>query len=380
MHPLPARPCLCNADEMSYDAITAILGSDDELYMLPNDDLCANQPHLTSVQQQPLDASCASRRTEGSAVTNHTETDTIYTEPSALDLPSVPARDATAASINTTDNGRPETQDDLFARLHALKASTAAPAQNLDTLTDRLADLKGPKVTAAELKDLQSRLEHLKGGKNTVPLAELEGRLAKLKGTCPTPTCQLGQLKGRPQGHLIPDFDPDVEVNQEQLEALASMGDSYADNIRFDKCLLASTHQQEQPPTDVPGTKPSPDATAAVNPTDLRQLLQDFDLEDEGCLSEQQLRALASMPTTGAADAPQGSEGVPQWAAALGLSAQDLNDSSEPENGLQSGSSDCDESSDHPHASQKGRRGRAASNLTQAQSNTLTRLMRQRRT
>lgn len=341
---------------------------------------CApNKPHPTSVQQQPWDDPSACGKPEGSAVTDHTETDTTYTEPSALDLPSVPARNATAASIKTTDNARAETQDDLFARLHALKAS-AAPAQSLSTLTDRHAALKGPKVTAAELQDLQSRLEHLKGGKNTVPLSELEGRLAKLKGTCPTPTCQLGQLKGRPHGHLIPDFDPDVEMNQEQLEALASMGDSCAENTPFDQRLLASTHQQEQPPADVPTTEPTPDATAVANPIVLQQGLQDFDPEDEGCLTEQQLRALASMPTTGTADAPQESEAVPGWAAALGLSAKELKSSSEPENGLQSGSSDSDESSDRSDASEKGRRGMPASNTKQAQFNRMIKLARQRRT
>lgn len=364
---------------MSYDAITAILGSDDQLDLLPDSDLCANKPHPTSVQQQSLDASSACGKTEGSGVTDRTKTDATYTEASALDLPNVPARDATAASINTTDNGRPETQDDLFARLNALKASTASPAQNLSTLTDRLAALKGPKVTAAELQDLQSRLEHLKGSKNTVPLSELEGRLAKLKGTCPTPTCQPSQLKGTPQGHPIPDFDPDVEMNQEQLEALAGMDDSCAENTLFDECLLASTHLQEQPPASAPSIKPTHDATAVANPTDLQQVLQDFDPEDESCLSEQQLRALASMPTTGATDAPQESEGVPQWAAALGLSAQDLNNSSKPESGLQSGSSDSNENSERPDAAEKGRRGRAASTLTQAQLNTSNKLMRQTR-
>lgn len=365
MHCLPGL-CFCNADDMSYSAITAMLGSDDQLDSLP-DNCLDDGLHPAACQQQPPDAVSAHAntlgvKTEGSAFTDHAET-------CALDLPSVPPSSALPARINATQTGCAETEEDLFARFTALKASTAAPVEDLNHLTDRLAVLKGPKVTAAELQDLESRLEVLTGGKNTVPLSELEGRLAKLKSTLPASIGQLGQLKGRSERQLISDFDPDIELNQEQLEALASLGDSYAENSPFEQCLIESTDPQKQPPI-----KPTPANVAAASPSDLRQVLQNFGLEDEDCISEQQLRALASLPTTGAAGTPQSCEGVPQWAAALGMSAQDLQHGSDPEKCLKSGSSSS-ESSEHVDAYANGRRVLALSAARQAP---LTRLKRQK--
>ena len=353
---------------MSYNAITAMLGSDDQL------DCLADEFHPAALQQQPSDASSLRANTSGvqtvgSAFTDHAEVNGSNTEKSALDLPSVPASSASPARLNIVQAGHEETEEDLLARYTALKASTAAPAEDLNTLTDRLVALKGPKVTAAELQDLQSRFEGLKGPKSTVLLSELEGRLAKLKGTSPAPIGQLSQLERKSDRQLIPDFDPDVELNQEQLEALASVGDSYAENSSFEKYLRESTEQQ-QPPVE-----PAPGNVAAATPMDLQQVLQDFDPEDEDYISEQQLRALASMPSKGAAGTPQCSEGVPPWAAALGLSAQDLQHVSEPEDCLQSDScsSDSGGSRNRLDANAKGRRSLASSAAKQTQLKRLTR-------
>ena len=359
---------------MSYDAITAMLGSDDRLDNLP-DNCLADEPDPTALQQQQsgifsAHVNTSNAETEGSAFTDHAETNRLHTETSAQDLPSVPTSSASPASIDATQTRHVETTEDLFARFTALKASTAASAEDLNNLTDRLAALKGPSVTAAELQDLQSRLEDLKGGKNTVPLYELDGRLAKLKGISPALNGQLSQLKGRSERQLIPDFDPDVELNQEQLEALASVDDSYAENSPFEKCLSESPDQHQQPPI-----KPTPANVTAASSTDLRQVLQDFDPEDEDCISEQQLRALASMPTTGTAGTPQSSKGVPQWAAALGLSARDLQHGSEPEECSKSGSSSSDSSRSSEHLDEyaKGRMGLASCAARQGHMNKLTR-------
>ena len=329
---------------MSYNAITAMLGPDDQLDNLL-DNCLADEFHPAALQQQSSDASRphannSGINTEGSAFTDHAEINGLHTETSAL-VPSVPASNALPAR----QTGHMETEEDLLARFSALKASPTAPAEDLNSLTDRLVALKGPKVTAAELQDLQSRLEDLKGSKNTVPLSELEGRLAKLKGTSPSPIGQPSQLKSRSAQQLIPDFDPDVELNQEQIfEALASVSDSHAENGPSEKCLRETTHEQQQP-----HIKPTPANVAAASPTDLRQALQDFDPEDEDSISEQQLRALASMPTIGAAGTPQSSKGVPQWAAALGLSAQDLQHGSKLDECLQSDNSSSDSSGSRDH-------------------------------
>ena len=340
---------------MSYDAITAMLGSDGQLDNLLDNRL-ADEVNSAALQQQPSDSSSAHANTSGvktevSAFTDHAEINGCHTDTSAPDLPSVPTSSASPARLNATQTGHAETEEDLLARFTALKASTAAPAEDLNTLTDRLAALKGPKVTAAELQDLLSRLENLKGPKNTVPLSELEGRLAKLKGTSPAPFGQPSQLKSRSERQLIPDFDPDVELNQEQLQALASAGDSYAEGSPYEKRLSDSTVHQQQPLI-----KPTPANATAASATDLRQVLQEFDPEDEDCLSEQQLRVLASMPTTGVAGTPKSSEGIPQWAAALGPSAQDLQygtEGSQSDSGRSSdsgGTCDSDGSCDHHDA------------------------------
>ena len=286
------------------------------------------------------------------------------------DLPNVPASSATAAGIRRPVDAAQETEEGLFARMTALKANPAVPAEDLATLTDRLDALKGPKVSAAELPDLRSRLEDLKGAKNTLPLPELEDRLAKLKGISDAPTSQLGQLKGRSQGALIPDFDPDVELNQDQLEALAGMNDKNAENAPFATCLAesivqAQAHQNAehlQHSVTMPTSQPRPLRSFGASSSELQQVLQDFDPEGNDGISEQQLRALASMQAKGAA-------GVPKWAAALGLSAQDLHTDSDVDKCSQSEScgSDSDGSSDHGKPCETGRRGRVGSAARQAQ-------------
>lgn len=287
------------------------------------------------------------------------------------DCPSVPASSATPACISIPVAAATDTEEDLFARLTALKASPAVPVEDMATLTGRLAALKGPKVSAAELPDLRSRFEELKGSKNTVPLSQLKDRLAKLKGTCHAPT-------GRTEGLLIPDFDQDVELNPEQLEALASMGESYAENSPFETCLAEHTVQAKPhksaehpyPSVSMPISKLHPGHASGASSSELQQVLRDFDPEGDDGISEQQLRALASMQAPGAA-------GVPKWAAALGLSAQDLQAGSEPDECSQSDScaSEIDESSDEGEACERGRRGHVGSAVQQAQ---LKRQMKQK--
>jgi len=348
---------------MPYDAITAMLGSEDHLSDvsedLLNNDLADLRPSAS--QHQPVDTPSVQAR---SSIAK-TDTNAAFTEPSGActdthqlsDFPSVPASSATPTSTSEPVPAATETEDDLFARLIALRNNPAAPAEDMATLTNRLAALKGPKVSTAELPGLQSRLEELKGGKNTVPLSELEGRLAKLKGTSRAPAGQLAQVTGRIGGELIPDFDPDVELNQDQLETLASMDDSYAEKAPFETCLaernvhtkaLASSQQPKLISTSKPKTRLAPGS----NSSGLRHRLQDFDPEGDDGISEQQLRALASMQATNTA-------GVPQWAAALGLSAQDLHsDSDEPDECSQSDTSGSksDKSSDCGDACDQGSR------------------------
>ena len=142
-----------------------------------------------------------------------------------------------------------------------------------------------------------------------------------------------------------------------------------------------STVHQQQPPI-----KPTPANATAASATDLRQVLQGFDPEDEDCLNEQQLRVLASMPTTGVAGTPQISKGIPQWAAALGLSAQDLQHGSERSQADSGGSSDSDgtidseRSCDHHDAHEQGIKCFASSAARQARLDKLTRLPHKRRT
>lgn len=297
-------------------------------------------------------------------VTDAEETAAPYTDTHWLaDFPSVPASRATPACISKPVAADTETEEGLFARLTALKASPAVPAVDMATLTGRLAALKGPKVSAAELPDLYSRLEELKGGKNTVPLSQLEDRLAKLKGTSHAST-------GRTEGLLIPDFDSDVELNQDQLEALASMGEGYAENTPFETCLAECTVQAEAhrsaehpyPWVSMPISKPNAGCASGAGSSELQQVLQDFDPKGDDGISEQQLRALASMQALGAA-------GVPNWAAALGLSTQDLQHGNEPDEYSMSdgNASEKDESSDEGEPCEQGRRGSVGGAAKQAQ-------------
>lgn len=364
---------------MPYDAITAMLGSDAGLFevsgnLLNSDvaDMAELQPAAS--QHHPVDipsvraSSSTAKADTGVAFTDAAETAGPDADTHWLSaFPSVPASSATSGSISKPAAAATETEEDLFARLTALKANPAAPAEDMATLTDRLAALKGSKVSAAELLDLQSRLEDLKGGKNSVPLSELEGRLAKLKGTSHAPTGRLAQVHGQICGELIPDFDPDVELNQEQLEALASMGDSYAENAPLETCLAESNVQAKARQKSVqshpmPTSKSKPHVSSVTNSSEVRHLLQEFESEGDEGISDQQLKALASMQARDAA-------GVPQWAAALGLSAHDLHAGSEPDVCSQSDSSGSasNGSSDHVSACDQGRRVLVGRAVRQAQ-------------
>ena len=260
-----------------------------------------------------------------------------------LDLPSVPDSNTAAASSTVIAATVSETEEKLFARLTALQAKAAVPVEDMNALTDRLAALKAPKVSAAELQDLHNRLEALKGRKDPIKMSELEGRLAKLKGSLPAPAGQLNQHKAKADCQLIPDFDPDVELNEEQLEALASMGNSIADNNALEGCLTDSIlqryqqQQQDQTAGHLPQSSQHID-TAKAKLSNLAQVLQGFDPEEEDCITEQQLQALATMQTRGKND-------IPQWAAALGLSAEDFHHDSHAKHSPQHSHDDSDSSS-----------------------------------
>ena len=206
------------------------------------------------------------------------------------------------------------------------------PVESLDALNDRLSALKGPKAGPADMQNLEHRLDILKGRNKEPPSwLELDGRLAKLKGSSGTQKGKLAALDGRLEGELLPDFDPDVELNEQQLEALANMSDHDPDTVDADQDDFAAeastsstddaTAGQHQPVKSGASLKSGAGHQTAAGRfvsgrPDVSQVVLDMEAEEE--LSHEQLLALANMGPSSAAAA------APAWAAALGLSAQDL--------------------------------------------------------
>ena len=238
-----------------------------------------------------------------------------------LDLPSAPQLPALPESSQKSSAAVPDTEEALFARLTALKSSVdthTGPAASLDALNDRLSALKGPKAVPADMHDLHSRLDILKGRDKVPPsLLELEGRLAKLMGSS-------GPPKLAP-GNAVPDYDPVVELNEQQLEALANMSDhdgntadAPSDDLADDSPISPCndfTHKLCVPSLMSKAAQQTAAGIPVHATSDLTQVMQDSAADEE--LSHEQLLALANMPSSSTA-------AVPAWAAALGLSAQDL--------------------------------------------------------
>ena len=385
-HPLQSMS-LHHVDEMSYQAITAMLGSSEHSDSHLDNALDASKLNTTASRQQSAEAPNHSAITQNDTPEGALSLPEAATEAGTgqgqtsdiLNLPSVPDSNTAAASSHLKAAPVPDTEEALFARLTALKAKAAVPVENMNALTDRLAALKGPKVTAAELQDMHIRLEVLKGSKEPVSMSELESRLAKLKGSSPAPVGQLNQQKGTADCQLIPDFDPDVELNEEQLEALASTDNNIADNAAFQGRLtdsimhLHQQQQQDQSAGHMPHSSVLIDAAKAKS-SDLAQVLHDFDPEEEDCITEQQLQALTSMQT-------RGSIGVPQWAAALGLSAEDLQHNSHVKDSSQHSTDDSElsnDSSDSIEAAATGRNSRRSLARMPAMQAQLKRLLKQK--
>ncbi len=241
-----------------------------------------------------------------------------------LDLPTAPTFPVLPESSQKPSAAVPDTEEALFARLTALKSradTLTGPAASLDALNDRLSALKGPKAAPADMHDLHSRLDVLKGRDKVPPsLLELEGRFAKLRGSLDPPKGKLVP------GNAVPDFDPVVELNEQQLEALANMSDhdpnttdAMSDELADDSSMSPCndfTHKLHVPSV----MSKAAQQTAAGIPVhatleSTQMIVQDSVEEEE--LSHEQLLALANMPSSSTA-------AVPAWAAALGLSAQDL--------------------------------------------------------
>lgn len=246
-----------------------------------------------------------------------------------LDLPSAPQFPVLPESSQKPSSVGPNTEEALFARLTALKSSAdtlPVPAASLDALNDRLSALKGSKTVPPDMHDLESRLDVLKGRDKVPPsLLELEGRLAKLRGSLDPPEGHPPKGKLVP-GNAVPDYDPVVELNEQQLEVLANMSDhdsnttdamsdkSLADSP-FSPCADSTLEYHGNSSTSVMSKAAQQTATGMLvhETSDFIQMMQDSEAE----LSQEQLLALANMPSSSTA-------AVPAWAAALGLSAQDL--------------------------------------------------------
>lgn len=285
-------------------------------------------------------------------------------ETAAIELPStadLPSLAKTSQSVSNSDHAT-ESEEELFARLTALKDQ--APQKNsradtASTLDDRFDALKGAKPAIPDLADLHKRLDTLRGRDQQLPsMPELEGRFAKLQALSAK---RKGMSHMTLDGQAVPDFDPDVELNQQQLEALANLShargspdasnDLYSEenlsnfltataSLRadLDKQLQqnAQEHQQNQPQKERRGQQRQPNSaclpprhesyheasasddgetgTPTAARPDPKQVLQSLDSQDD--LSEQQLQALANIGDS--------TDAVPAWAAAVGLSAQDL--------------------------------------------------------
>ena len=247
-----------------------------------------------------------------------------------LGLPSVSNLSVLFCGSQKPPVSLPESDGALFARLAALKDNArppTAPAESLDALNLRLTALKGPKAAPADLQDLQNRLETLKGHDKGLPsMSELEGRLAMLKGSSAPSEHKLASLEGNPERQLL-DFDPDVELNDEQLEALANMSDPTSNPDADHDILIGSISPLAEPHkqwAQLVGCSSFGDKEASGPSSARPDLSQALDSEEE--LSDEQLQALACMGTSHAA-------AVPAWAAALGVCAEDLrhdSDSDEP--------------------------------------------------
>jgi len=261
-----------------------------------------------------------------------------------LDLPGAPQFPVLPESSQKPSAAFPDTEEALFARLTALKSSADAltgPAGSLDALNDRLSALKGPKAVPADMHDLQSRLDILKGRDKIYPsLSELEGRFAKLRGSLDPPKGKLVP------GNAVPDYDPAVDLNEQQLEALANMSDhdrntadAMSDDLAADSPISPCadfTHKLCANSSTSVMSKAAQQTAAGIHvheTTDSTQMMQDSAAEE---LSHEQLLALANMPSSSTA-------ALPAWAAALGLSAQDLHRDS-----------DADEATEMELATQEG--------------------------
>ena len=262
--------------------------------------------------------------------------------PADLDLPSAPQFPVLPASSQKPSAAVPDTEEALFARLTALKSradTLTGPAVSLDALNDRLSALKGPKAVPADMHDLHSRLDILKGRDKVPPsLPELEGRFAKLRGI-------LDPSKGKlVPGNAVLGYDPVVELNEQQLEALANMSDHDANTTDAMRDDLADdspispcndcAHKLRVPSVMSRAAQQTAAGIPVHATSDSTQMIQDSAAEEE--LSHKQLLALANMPSSSTA-------AVPAWAAALGLSAQDLHHDS-----------DADEATEMELATQEG--------------------------
>ncbi len=307
----------------------------------------------TSEQLDPAKASAVSAKPHSIASTSASpaaDIDTGHTflpqphadaSPADLDLPSAPQFPVLPESSQKPSAAVPDTEEALFARLTALKSSAdtlTGPAASLDALNDRLSALKGPKAVPADMRDLHSRLDILKGRDKVAPsLSELEGRFAKLRGSLDTP---MGKLV---PGSAVLDYDPVVELNEQQLEALANMSDhdanttdAMSDDLADARPISSSNDLTHKLCVSSVMSKAAQQTAVGIlfhETSDSTQMMQDSADEE---LSHEQLLAFANMPSSSTA-------AVPAWAAALGLSAQDLHHDS-----------DADEATEVEHASQEG--------------------------
>ena len=331
---LVAKVKSATADDVSYQEITAMLTSSSfsdaqpspHIDQTTDHDPVSTAPHA-SAADLPASVSPDANPTVVSAATPSassevdTEADTEADSP-VLKLPSISHLSVLSVSNQKPAATLPESDEDLFARMTALKDSANQPtatAETLDALNDRLSALKGPKPSPADLQELHKRLDTLKGRDKEAPsLAELEGRLAKLKGSSALPKGKPSMLKGKSEWQTVPDFDPDVELNEDQLEVLANMSEHGSSNVDGQGFFIDPTSQSTNAPEQQPHIAAASSSYGAG--PDVRQVLQGLESEDE--LTEQQLLALASMRPKAAAD-------VPAWAAALGLSAEDLHHDSD---------------------------------------------------
>ena len=293
----------------------------------------------SAVPAKPHSVARTSASPAGDTTTGHTFLPQPHSDANLadLDLPSAPQSPVLPESSHKPSAVIPDTEEVLFARLTALKSSAdtlTGPAASLDALIDRLSALKGPKAVPADMHDLHSRLDILKGRDKVPPsLLELEGRFAKLRGSLDPPKGKLVP------GNAVLDYDPVVELNEQQLEALANMSDhdamrdDLADDSPISPCNDCA-HKLHVPSVMSRAAQQTAAGIPVHATSDSTQMIQDSAAEEE--LSHEQLLALANMPSSSTA-------AVPAWAAALGLSAEDLHHDS-----------DADEATEVEHASQEG--------------------------